>query len=144
MTEFYSALASLISNLKIYVELGENSICIKPLKSNNFLIGISEDNVEYTLFFDGWHTHFPKNQDGQNSILSHTLFALTKQVRLKIYERGCFKYKFVPQSLSNGKWKNWPSLSIYKMNRFFIWERRNIIFLQNDYTTKEIIDKHFE
>jgi hypothetical protein len=82
----------------------ENSITIHtPIKKTGFDISLYIDTGEYTAFtvaFGNWHGQFDTEEEAGEFVA----FGLSSECRMRELTRGNSPYKWVIESLQNGKW----------------------------------------
>ena len=104
-----------------------SSLTVHAESEKGFDVWLSEDDSEYTVGFEGWHEHFPK-QEAQ-AALDCFAFGLTNSCRLRVVLRGKKEYKWVMESLENGEW---VSHSTTALVFFPFWRKKTIRYLSND------------
>ena len=112
---------------ELEVKEEENSISIKPSNQTGFEVWFSEDETEFTVGFEGWHQHFDKSD--VEEALNCFAFGLSNSCRLKVFSRGGSNYKWVTQSLENGKWVNFSTTALFN---FAFWRKSEVKYYSNN------------
>ena len=112
--------------LKKYPQLpakeGNNSLSVTP--ENGFTVWVTDHGNSYTVGFEGWHEEFSNFDEALNCFA----WGLSSECRLMVIKRGSTVYKWVAQSLENGKWVN---VSTTCLLFYPLWRRKNISYKQN-------------
>lgn len=105
-----------------------NWITILPTSNDGFEVCLSDDDGEYTVYYDGWHEHF----DDASEALNCLAFGLSTDCRLKEYVRGGSPYKWTVEFKEDEKWveEGTTALVFYPF-----WRRKSVRYLQNSLIT---------
>jgi len=119
---------------------GDTLVAICP-GENTFKVALQEEPVEITVFFEGYHQHFPPDQ-GRDA-LGLFLTGLSDTCRLQVFSRGGTDYKWVVELVNfQGCWSQVAML----MNPFTtmaFWRKKSQRCLQNTVLTHEDIERLF-
>ena len=108
---------------------------------NAFKVVLLEEANETTVFFEGYHQHFPKDQ--ARDALGLFLTGLADTCRLRVFSRGGTDYKWVVELVNfQGCWS-----PVAMLMRPFValefWRRKSQRCLQNTVVTHEDIERFF-
>ena len=78
----------------------DNEITIKAKDEKGFDITLYDDSGRLTVAFGNWHNEFDTEEEAINIIG----FGLSNECRLKEFKKGKTIYKWVVESLEDGKW----------------------------------------
>ena len=120
----------------LIVEEGENIISVKPGTDNGFEVWFSEDEMEYTVGFDGWHQHFEKSE--VEDALNCFDFGFSSKCRLKVLSRGGKDYKWILEVYEDGEWVCGSTTGLFN---FAFWKKAEIKYLSNVFRNKKMNNK---
>ena len=123
-----SAIEKLEQKLKKYPHVSYavegNSLTIRPVTEDGFLIPLTQEPDEFTVSFGNWHGHF----DTEEEALNYIAFGLSDSCRLREIRRGGKPYKWIVEYKDGGVWHTdyitgWPS--------FRFWHKKEEVVYQN-------------
>jgi hypothetical protein len=119
---------------------GDTVVAICP-GENTFKVALLEEPDEITVFFEGYHQRFPRDQ-GRDA-LGLFLTGLADTCRLQVFSRGGTDYKWAVELVNfQGYWSQVAML----MNLFSslaFWRKKSQRCLQNAVVTHEDIERLF-
>jgi len=109
----------------IQYECNASSITVLPSDADGFSVDLTENSGNcYTVSFEGWHEDFEDAEEAMNAFA----FGLSDECRLREYRRGGFPYKWTPEYLENGEWKEESTTALLI---FPFWRKVEIRYRQN-------------
>ena len=106
-------------------EANDSSITVLPISNDGFTVGLSVNQSQYTVFFNGWHEDFQK----EGEALDCFAFGLSNECRLKEFRRGKFAYRWIVESKQNGGWVADSETGLFL---FPFWKPKRVCCLQNN------------
>lgn len=123
-----SAIDKIKDKLKNYPQLNcqieDNTISVEPSSTTGFTVWLIDNNLGYTVGFDGWHEEF----DNEDEALNCFAFGLSDKCRLKVVKRGDKPYSWSVESKENDEWHEDS-----KTGLIFVpfWKKKSIEYLSN-------------
>ena len=105
----------------------DSSIAVPPSSGQGFEVRLSEEKGFYLVYGDGWHERF-EMKDWKEAA-GCFMGSLTSEVRVKVWARGSFKYRWIMERYEG---RMWVPLSMTSLVFFPFWKPKRIFHLQND------------
>lgn len=113
-------------NSKLILDCTDNTIIVKADHNNGIDVSINIEDGITNVSIGNWHEHFEDHEEALNYFGG----ALTKSLRLKVYLKGNFEYKWtVEEKVGN----HWIERNSCGSMIFPFWKKTSITYKQNFY-----------
>ena len=128
------AIAEIKGQLARYPELSycetESSIEVAPQSPDGFCVGLSVDESEYTVHFDGWHDHFDSRDDALDWFAMGVVSGIC---RVAVTYRARTAVSFALELLDGERWV--PHSTTGLIFRPY-WGSKRTVYLRNPVRTR--------
>jgi hypothetical protein len=136
------AMKEIKENLKLFPQIHyeekDKSIKVEAQGQEGFVVQIEENEDEITVFYEGWHEHFPKEQ--KEAIVCCFMTGLSEICRLKVFNKAGKDYGWNVELKQNNKWVHAGMLTTFSLK---FWRKSSIRYLQNTFLKASELEKLF-
>ncbi len=109
---------------QVTYDYDDHSLTIPAIDAEGFNVAITITDQKYTVYFDGWHEAFDREEDALNCFA----FGLSNSCRLKVHYKGDYPYKWVLEFIEDGTWCEDSTTGLFFTP---FWRRSKVRYLQN-------------
>jgi hypothetical protein len=108
----------------IRYERSPESVEVHATTPDGFDVSITAADSSTIVHYDGWHEHFDTPDEALNCFMS----GLTEGVRLRVFSRGTYDYKWIAELRHGGQWEPAGTVGLII---FPFWRKQGVRLLQN-------------